>query len=63
MFEYGDKVKTVIDGAEGTIIGFMRNKIDPVYDKFLVQFENGNPETWLRADSLEIMENDETGSN
>ena len=61
MFEYGEKVRSVLTDAEGTIIGFMRNKVSPEYDKFLVKFRNG--EEWLRADCLEKVEDDETGNH
>ena len=59
MFEYGEKVKSVVNDAEGTVIGFMRSRISADYDKFLVKFRNG--EEWLRADCLERVEDDETG--
>lgn len=54
MFEYGEKVKSVVNDAEGTVIGFMRSRISADYDKFLVKFSNG--EEWLRADCLESAE-------
>ena len=63
MFEYGDKVKTIVDGAVGEVMGFMRSRINPEYDKLLVKFYNGNPEAWIRADSLEKVEDDKTRDN
>lgn len=53
MFEYGDKVKTIIDDAEGEVMGFMRSHFSPDRDKLLIKFYNGNPEMWVRADDLE----------
>lgn len=63
MFEYGDKVKTIIDDAEGEVMGFMRSHISPDRDKLLIKFYNGNPEMWIRADGLEKVEDDETGNH
>ena len=58
MFEYGEKVKSVVNDAEGTVIGFMRSRINPEHDKLLIKFYNGNPEMWIRADGLERVEDD-----
>ena len=63
MFEYGDKVKTIIDDAEGEVMGFMRSRINHDRDKLLIKFYNGNPEMWVRADDLEKVEDDKTDTD
>ena len=59
MFEYGDRVRTIVDNAEGEVMGFMRSRISPELDKLLIKFYNGNPEMWIRSDDLEKVEDDE----
>lgn len=56
MFEYGDKVRWITNNAIGEVMGFMRSRIRPEYDKVLIKFYTGSPEMWIRADELERLE-------
>ena len=64
MFEYGEKVRFIVKGTIGTVIGFMRSRITKERDEYLVKFDNGDPEMWLRGDNLEkVVEDDTAGSD
>ena len=64
MFDYGEKVRFVVNGAVGTVIGYMSNRNTRKRESYLVKFGNGSPEMWLKGDSLErVVEDDTAGSD
>ena len=60
MFDYGDKVIYTVKGTIGTVIGFMRSRVTKERDEYLIKFENGDPEMWLKGSVLEVVEDGQT---
>lgn len=63
MFEYGEKVRFIVKGTIGTVIGFMRSRVTKERDEYLIKFENNDPEMWLKGSVLEVVEDDTAGSD